>query len=182
MLDDLELIKRAQDGHGEAFGGLYDKYLPRIYRFVFLKVSNKQIAEDLTQQVFLSAWQNIRNYRHKGFPFTSWLYQIARNAVIDHYRTEKIHLELAEAEEVGETAALAIELDNKLSMEEVRKGLKRLPQHYQDVILMRFIEELTPREVAAAMNKSEGAIKVLQHRALAELKKVITKEQNEEFA
>lgn len=89
MKEEERLIKEAQSGKAEAFGKLYDDHISRIYRFILLKVSRKTDAEDITHQVFLSAWQNIRSYKIQGNPFSSWLYKIAHNAVIDFYRTQK---------------------------------------------------------------------------------------------
>src|SRR5579862_2288407 len=90
MLDGEEkVIKSAVTGNSSAFGELYDHYQPMIYRFVAVKVSRREEAEDITHQVFLSAWINIKNYKHRGHPFSSWLYQIARNQVIDHYRSKR---------------------------------------------------------------------------------------------
>ena len=173
MLEDKELTKKAKQGNAEAFGLLYDKHLNQIYRFVYLKVSNKQIAEDLTQQVFLSAWQNINSYQHQGFPFTSWLYRIARNAVIDHYRTSRSHIGLEAISELSDFSDLVGKLENKLELGKIKIALASLTQDYQDVIVMRFIEELSHQEIAAALNKSEGAVRVLQHRAINSLKKII---------
>jgi len=90
MLDgEYKVIKGAQKGNSESFGILYDHYSHQIYRFILMRVSHKQEAEDLTHEVFLNAWQNIDNYDYRGLPFSSWLYRIARNRVIDHYRTKK---------------------------------------------------------------------------------------------
>ena len=90
--EEKSLIKKARAGNTKAFGNLYDHYLPQIYRFILLKVRRKSEAEDLAHEVFLSAWKNIGNYADQGFPFSSWLYQIAKNAVIDFYRTSKNNL------------------------------------------------------------------------------------------
>lgn len=173
MLEDTEITKKAKQGNAEAFGLLYDKHLNQIYRFVYLKVSNKQIAEDLTQQVFLSAWQNISSYQQQGFPFTSWLYRIARNAVIDHYRTSRNHVGLDAISEVADFSDLAGELETKLELGKVKIALASLSADYQDVIVMRFIEELSHQEIAVALDKSEGAVRVLQHRAINSLKKIL---------
>jgi len=89
MKEEESLIKKAQKGHGESFGKLYDLYMPRIFRFIVLKVGTRQDAEDLTQQVFVNAWRHIHSFEFQGFPFSSWLYRIASNAVIDHYRTSR---------------------------------------------------------------------------------------------
>lgn len=173
MLEDKELTNKAKQGNAEAFGLLYDKHLNKIYRFIYLKVSNKQIAEDLTQQVFLSAWQNINSYMQQGFPFTSWLYRIARNAVIDHYRTRRSHIGLEAISEIADYSDLVGELEAKLELGKIKTALASLPADHQDVIVMRFIEELSHQEIAAALDKSEGAVRVLQHRAINSLKKIL---------
>ena len=85
--DEYKIIKRAQRGDQEHFGRLYDHYTPQIYRFVFFKVGHQQEAEDLTHEIFLNAWKNIDNFTYRGHPFSSWLYQIARNRIIDYYRS-----------------------------------------------------------------------------------------------
>ena len=87
MLDgEQSYVNSAIRGDSSAFGVLYDHYQPMIYRFVAVKVGRREEAEDITHQVFLSAWQNIKRYEHRGHPFSSWLYRIARNQVVDHYR------------------------------------------------------------------------------------------------
>ncbi|MDZ4346963.1 MAG: sigma-70 family RNA polymerase sigma factor, partial [Candidatus Binatia bacterium] len=96
MEGEQNLVEDARRGDPEAFGVLYDYYLPRIYRFVLFKVSSKEHAEDITQYAFLKAWENIRTYRPQGHAFGSWLYRIARNAVIDHYRKRGPHLDIQE--------------------------------------------------------------------------------------
>src|SRR3989344_4062244 len=90
MLDGEHIvIKRAIKGEASAFGLLYDHYEPMIYRFILIKVSHREEAEDLTHQVFLHAWRSIPSYQDLGFPFSSWLYRMARNQVIDFYRARK---------------------------------------------------------------------------------------------
>src|SRR5271168_2768290 len=90
MIDGEEkIVEKAVKGDSSAFGQLYDHYQPMIYRFVVVKVGRREEAEDITHQVFLSAWQGIKGYEHRGHPFSSWLYQIARNQVIDFYRSRR---------------------------------------------------------------------------------------------
>lgn len=169
MLDsEVDIIRSAVSGDASAFGRLYDHYQPQIYRFVVLKVGRREEAEDITHHVFLHAWLNIKQYSHRGHPFGSWLYKIARNKVIDYYRSHKDDLPLEEADP-DIFAAHGHELDrvhNKLQMAKVRRVLAGLKEDYQDVILLRFMEELSLKETAAIMKRSEGAIKVLQHRAI----------------
>ncbi len=172
-----QYIHKAQHGDQEAFGVLYDHYLPQIYRFILFKVGAKAEAEDLTHEVFLSAWRTLPNYRMKGHPLSSWLYQIARNAVIDFYRTAKHHVQI---EMVSEDALQPIAsgqeaLNMTLDMEQVQKCIAQLRPDYQDLIIMRFIEELPTAEIASVLGKSEGAVRLMQHRALNDLKAVYQK-------
>lgn len=175
MLDgESKVIGSAVKGDASAFGQLYDYYQPQIYRFVILKTGRREEAEDITHQVFLHAWEHIKDYQDFGFPFSSWLYQIARNQIVDYYRTRKINLSLENAE----GAAVAkenpeTEVNQKLELETVRAAIGKLKPEYQDVIILRFVEELAVKETAAAIGKSEGAVKLLQHRALKQLKKII---------
>ncbi len=170
---EYNLILQAARGDGEAFGVLYDHYHPQIYRFIYLKVGRREEAEDLAHQVFLHAWERFPDYEHRGHPLSSWLYRIARNAVVDFYRSRRDAYVLEEldaqilpsSENLEEAAELA------LTLTAVRQALSELKPAYQDVVILRFVEELSVRETAAALGKSEGAVKLLQHRAVSELKK-----------
>jgi len=175
MLDnEKNHIEKAKKGNRAAFGALYDHYLPQIYRFIFLKVSSRAEAEDLAHEVFLSAWQNLPNYRYEGFPFSSWLYQIAKNATIDFYRTAKknIPLESADEEFIKMAAQTPEILNDLLDLERIKKCLRLLKPDYQDVLIMRFIEEMPHEEIAVTLNKSQGAVRLIQHRAIKELKSI----------
>ena len=171
-------IQEAQRGNQESFGLLYGHYLPQIYRFIFLKVSSQAEAEDLTHEVFLSAWQNLKNYKYKGFPFSSWLYQIARNETIDFYRTSKknIPLENVAEDKIQLISKTPDQLNAELELEKIKKFLQSLKPDYQEVIIMRFIEELSHEEIAHTLNKSQGAIRLTQHRALKELRNLYNEE------
>jgi RNA polymerase sigma-70 factor (ECF subfamily) len=177
--EEKDLIERAIMGESSAFGSLYDKYQPNIYRFVLIKVGRREDAEDITHQAFLHAWQHIRTYTHRGFPFSSWLYRIARNKVIDHYRTRgrEPYLEELDAESFVEETSLHVTLDVRMTLARVHRALKHLKGDQQDVIVMRFVEDLSVKETAAALGKSEGAIKLIQHRAIKELKNVLKSQQ-----
>jgi len=172
-------IARAKQGDREAFGGLYDHYASPIYRFVAMKVTVREEAEDILHEVFLSAWQNMPSYESRGLPFSSWLYRIARNRVIDHYRTKKTLLSL-DNEETGLSETLIAGtissgelIDIKFNLERVRQALRKLSPDQQDVLILRFIEELTPAEIAKVLGKREGAIRIIQHRAVQNLKKIL---------
>lgn len=175
MIDGEEekLIRAAVGGDSSAFGALYDHYLPQIYRFIVIKVGSREEAEDITHHVFLSAWTKMPAYRHRGYPFSSWLYQIARNMVIDHYRSRKndVSLDRLDPESSIIPAVAQFDVSITLQIEKVHAAIKELKPEYQDVIILRFIEDVPIKEAAAILKKSEGAVKLAQHRAIKELKK-----------
>jgi RNA polymerase sigma-70 factor (ECF subfamily) len=177
-----KLIELAVRGDSSAFGSLYDHYQAMIYRFVVIKVGSREEAEDITHQVFLSAWQKVRAYKHRGHPFSSWLYRIARNQVIDHYRAKKgdVSIDKIDPEVFATIERTADDLAQKFQLETVRKAIAALKPDYQDVIIMRFVEDISLKETAAILKKSEGAIKLIQHRAVKELKKALGDETNDE--
>ena len=177
MLDGEEkLIKSAVGGDSSAFGTLYDHYQPMIYRFVLVKVGRREEAEDLTHQVFLSAWQNIKRYKNLGHPFSSWLYQIARNQVVDYYRSSKKDISLDDGDPESFISSIATEqmdISVKLAMEKVYAAIKKLSPDHADVVMLRFVEDVSLRDTAKALKKTEGAIKLMQHRAIKELRKML---------
>lgn len=174
MQSEKELIEKSKTGDSGSFGVLYDKYMPPIYRFILVKVGHKHDAEDLTHQVFLKAWQNIGTYADEGHPFSSWLYKIANNSVIDHYRTKKtdISIEWIPEEKVGSNENdIPSQVDQEINLDKIRIGIMKLEQDQQSVLLMKFVNDLSNTEISEALGKSEGAIRVIQHRALKQLKK-----------
>lgn len=176
------LIQNAQDGNKGAFGQLYDYYIPKIYRYILLKVRHKYEAEDICHDVFLSAWQNLATYVSKGHPFSSWLYQIARNKVIDHYRTQKNHSSIDNIDEQFVKVVSTIErsVDNALHFQKVKTAMAKLSADQQDVLIMRFVEDLSHREIGSAIGKSEGAVRLIQHRALHTLREFMEKDEQKE--
>ena len=176
MLDgEKTIIQDAVKGESSAFGLLYDHYHSQIYRFVFVKVNRREEAEDLTHQVFLSAWKNIGKYQDLGFPFSSWLYRIARNEVIDYYRGHKETMSFDEVDPQIFATQLATSdfVDDKLEMNRVLTAIHKLKSHHQDVLIMRFVEDMALKDVAAALHKSEGAVKLIQHRAVNQLQRIL---------
>ena len=150
LADEPNLVRQAKVGDSDAFGTLYDAYLERIYRFVYFRVEDQQTAEDITSQVFLKAWENLGRFQIGGTPFLAWLYTIAHNAVIDHYRTRKV------------TAALEdVRLSDPGHAEMVENGI--------DAAV-----EMSNEEIARQLGKREGAIRALQMRGLKALSKRLT--------
>ena len=173
-----ELIIRAQKGDAEAFGDLYENYLDTIYRYVYYRIQNHQDAEDLTEIVFLKAWQKIPDYVIGKTPFVAWVYRIAHNTVIDHYRTRKETVSLNDQPPINDEK-MNLE-DHILSKEEKRtlsKAITRLSPLHQHVLVLRFISGLKPTEVAEILDRNVGAVRVLQHRALKALHALLTAEE-----
>jgi RNA polymerase sigma-70 factor (ECF subfamily) len=168
MPTESELVHRAMRKDPAAFGQLYELHLDSIYRYIYYRVGNAAEAEDLTEQVFLKAWEHIGAYDDRGLPFAAWLYRMAHNLVIDYHLTRKVAEPLSEflvekSPGPQETAELHME------MAEVAAALRRLSPDYQQIIILRFAQGCTHAEAAAIMGKSEGALRALQCRALTSL-------------
>ncbi|MEK7213442.1 MAG: RNA polymerase sigma factor [Patescibacteria group bacterium] len=171
------LLYRLQTQHDpEAFAELYDFYVKRIYRFVFFKVSNHEEAEDITADVFLKAWNFINEHKEIK-SFSGLLYRVARNCIIDVYRARASQPELLSKDEVGAVeqsdggrwyAGLSVQIENQ----KVVQGLKKLKQEYQEVITLRYVDELEIEEISAITGKGKIAVRVTLHRALKKLKEL----------
>lgn len=170
--DDESLVRRAKQYDQEAFTELYDKYFDKIYRYVAVKVGDRMEAEDITQQVFLKAIKSISAFKWKGFPFSSWLFRIAHNQVVDYLRKKKKQATVALDDNVltSKDDPEAI-LEQKLDLEQLATATKKLTSAQQEVISLRFAGELPIAQVAKVMGKSEGAVKALQHSAIVSLRK-----------
>lgn len=174
--NEQRLIQRAQQGDRQAFADLYERYQPAIYNYLYYRIDDPDCAEELTCEVFSRMVQNICHYRNQGQPFLAWLYTIARNLRIDYYRetgkAQMVELDDALSTEEGSPAEA---LEFHLKAECLKKTLQFLTEDQQFVILAKFVEEQTNSEIALLMDKPEGAIKSLQHRALATLRRAIEK-------
>ena len=171
--NERQLVLQAQDGNSEAFGELYDAYMERIYRFVYFRVEDQQTAEDITSQVFLKAWNNLDRFSFSRTPYLAWLYTIAHNAVIDHYRTRKVTTALDDVQlsQQDHTEAVEKEIDLSAEMKLVKEALGLLTDDQQKVLTLKFIEGLSNHEIARHLGKREGAIRALQMRGLQALAK-----------
>jgi RNA polymerase sigma-70 factor (ECF subfamily) len=155
------------------FSKIYDKYIDKIYRFVFLKVNSPEVAEDLTSETFLRGWQTFRiqnsEFRIQNPP--AFLYQIARNLVIDYYRQKgRAQVVSADYRIIDPRINLEEKANLNSDFEQVRDALANLKEDYQDVIIYRYLDELSVPEIAKVMQKSEGTVRVLLHRALVALR------------
>jgi RNA polymerase sigma-70 factor (ECF subfamily) len=163
-----EQVAKAKSGDTRAFGKVYDALVDKIYRFIFFKVSEREIAEDLTQNVFLKALKSLGNYREDG-TFLAWIYTIARNQVIDHYRTAKPRISLESVQSFLATEE-NMDLETKETYEELVMKLHKLSKEEQEVINLHTIEEYSFEEIAKITGKSAGSLRILKYRALIKLK------------
>lgn len=175
-----DLLSRAKAGEQAAFGELYNLSFEKIYRFIYVRVNHKELAEDLTEEVFLKAYQKIGSL-NQDRSFSGWLFMVARNTVIDYYRSKRADLPLETIENSLEYVSQVLDevrLDSEQKL--FLSLLSRLPAEQQIVIKLRFFEQLETPEIAEMLHKSEGAVRVIQHRAIAKLKQLF-KDHEEKF-
>jgi RNA polymerase sigma-70 factor (ECF subfamily) len=175
-----ELVARAQDGDSEAFGQIWDRYNEMVYRYIYFRVNNAQLAEDLASETFLRALRRISSFSWQGRAFGAWLVTIARNLVVDHFKSGRYRLEIAKPDVLGadspdadqstspESAAL-----EKLTKATLLTAIKKLNPDQQECIVLRFLQGFTVAETAKTMGKNEGAVKALQYRAVRTLARLL---------
>jgi RNA polymerase sigma-70 factor (ECF subfamily) len=173
--EELNLVQRARQGDHEAFAQLYESHFDKIFRYLVLKIRNQAEAEDMTQQVFVKAYESIGSYRWQGVPFTAWLFRIAHNQMVDYVRkqSKKPTVSLDESLPIMDDTDIEHEVETKIEMEKVVLATKKLTKAQREVISLRFAGELSIAEAAKTMRKSEGAIKALQHSAILALRKTL---------
>jgi RNA polymerase sigma-70 factor (ECF subfamily) len=174
--DEQGLLERASRADPEALGALYDRYVGRIYSYIYHRVGQADLAEDLTAQVFARMLEAIQEGRAWRTSFSGWLYRIAHNLVVDHYRRRgrATFVELEEAQPiVADEADPVRKVEARLESEHLRAALAKLTEEQAQVIALRFLDEFSIAEVAAMMDKTEGAIKALQYRAVLALRRVM---------
>jgi RNA polymerase sigma-70 factor (ECF subfamily) len=174
------IVERAIDGDGDAFGELYLHYLDAIYRYVYFRIGNPEDAEDLTEQVFLKAWEALSGYQDFGHPFSSWLYKIAHNMVIDHHRLKKPLESIQRPHLLDWPSRQSAVLKRVIEAEDyasLAQAISQLPDEQQQLIILRFIEGLEHAEIGQIMNKRAGACRMMQSRALAALNRLLKSRQ-----
>ena len=170
--EEAKLVHQAKSGDSEAFAQLYDAYVERVYRYIIFRVSEDMTTEDLVSQVFLKAWQNLDRYKMGSSPFIAWLYTIARNLVIDHYRSRKDMLPLEEAAALpSDRQTPDEEAQMHFDLQAMRDALQFLTADQQQVLILKYIAGLPNENIAKMMKKQEGTIRGLQMRGLQTLSK-----------
>lgn len=170
-IEERELVERAKRDP-EAFGALYDRYFPQIYRFAYSRVRDQSLAEDVTSEVFFKALKNINRYTYGGHPFSSWLYQITLNAVADHYRGQRGEVELEEgADMASQEPAVLDEVVRRDRSRRVWSAIDQLPKQQRAAMVLKFGEDRKIDEIAVILGKSSGAVKLLLHRGVERLRR-----------
>lgn len=177
MVDETRLIQKAKNGDREALGRLYDTHQPNIFRYIAYRVGERALAEDLTAEVFVTMVKKLHTYEDRGRPLLAWLYTIAGNIVKMHHRKHK-HVEFNPfSEEMIDQQASPDQIaDKRMTHSKLLSYLPRLTEEQGQVIIMKFMEGFSNREIAKVLGKTEGSIKALQHRALQTLKSFLVEE------
>jgi RNA polymerase sigma-70 factor, ECF subfamily len=167
------LVEKAVTGDANAFGDLYEIHVDAIFRYVYYRTGQIHDAEDLTEQIFLKAWEALSNYKDYGNPFSSWLYRIAHNIVVDYHRQRKsiptsLNALPIDIEENEPSAPLG-QVIRKEEFTILADAISRLPLEHQQIIVLRFVEGLSHAEIARIIGKNEGTCRMIQHRALIAL-------------
>ena len=170
------LVQRVQDGDAEAFGLIYDAYVDVVFRYVYFRVHDKHLAEDFASETFTRALRRIDSVSYQGRDVGAWLITIARNIIRDHIKSSRYKLEVTSADmrdadratDGPEDAVLA-----GLTHDELLRCVKQLSPEQQECIVLRFLQGLSVSETALAMDRNDGAIKALQHRAVRRLGKLL---------
>ncbi len=172
------ILFKIKAGQTEAFAELYDLYFKQIYRYIYFKVPTKERAEDLSSEVFLKSWEYINKHNNTVKNFQAFIYQIARNLIADFYKKNReLPLEYASGSAV-EDHSFQRKIENISDWQILEKSLRKLGQineKWQEVIVLRHIEDLSTKEIAKIMNESHANVRVLLHRALEKLKELTRK-------
>ena len=166
---DADLVVRAKAADHQALTTIYERYSPAIYRYIYYRVGDAEMAEDIRADVFVRMLEGMGRYEDRGWPLSAWLYRIAHDRTIDTLRRRRsrpqLPLEAWNGTEDGPETTFDVQLDR----EELHRTIDQLTDDQRLVIRMRFLQEMTVQEVADAMGRSLGAIKALQHRGIIAL-------------
>ena len=169
-----QLVLLACAGNANAFGKLYERHMLQIYRYIYYQISHKEDSEDLTELVFMKAWESLGSYKATDVPFKAWLYRIAHNLVVDRYRNDKQELSLDNYSETRDPQQNIDDYINWLDDSQgLSKALAQLESSYRQVVTLRFIVGLTHSETAKIVQLSENNVRVIQYRALQMLRKIL---------
>jgi len=168
--NDNSFILACQNGDMEQFGQLYDKYIRKIYDFIYFKTHHKETAEDLTSRTFMKAVEKLSTFDTDKGTFQAWIYQIARNTVIDHYRTKKIDSNIEDIWDLSSHEDLVRDFDTREKLKSVEKYLSTLSAEQRDIVIMRVWQGMSHSEIAEALGKTEASVKMSYSRTIRTLR------------
>ncbi len=172
MDNEIQIIKECQSGRLEMFGALYDSYFRKIYDFIFYRTLHKESAQDLTSQTFFKALGSIGSFDPDKGQFSSWLYRIAKNNVIDHYRSSRKDIDIEDVWDLydHDKDDLHLSVENRESIDRVKDYLKFLKLDQRQIVLMRVWDEMSYAEIAQTLGKSEDSCKMMFSRVMARMR------------
>lgn len=173
-MEEIEIIRRCQNGHLEEFAGLFDLYHKQIYNFIYYRTQHRESAEDILSTTFLKALENIKTFRGDRGVFGAWLYRIARNTIIDHYRKSRPTEDIELAFDLASDTNIPRDLEHKERFEYTQKLLEHLSAQQRDIVIMRMWDGLSHREIAEVLGLTEGNVKVIFSRSLQKLQQHVT--------
>jgi RNA polymerase sigma-70 factor (ECF subfamily) len=178
-VEEALLLERAKEYDLVALGEIYDTYSIKIYNYVYRRLGDVHLAEDITADVFVRMLEALQHKKFAKICLSAWLYRIAHNLIVDHFRrTSREELFSLDEQLMAASLNTADAVKRRLAQQQLRAAISRLPETQQQVIMLKFVEGLSNAEVAQVLGKTNGAVKALQHRALASLRRIL-EEQDE---
>ena len=171
IADEEDFVRRVKEFEAEAWDELYNVYFPKMYRYLYVHVGDRDVAEDLAAEVFEQACKGIRRYRYRGVPLSSWLYRVAHNVMVDWQRKQRRSREVPVVDEISradDTARVAVR-------DELARGMGRLTREQRHVLVLRHIEGHSATSAGEIMGKKENAIRALEFRALASMRRAMSR-------
>ncbi|MBL8030287.1 MAG: sigma-70 family RNA polymerase sigma factor [Candidatus Doudnabacteria bacterium] len=167
--NEQETIRLCQSGQTEHFTALYEIYVEKIYKFLYFRTFHKATAEDLTSEVFYKALDKINSFDSKKGQFSTWLYQIAKNSLTDHFRKNREHLDIEAAWDISSTESISNDTENRIALETVQKYLSGLDPRQRQIVIMRVWDGLSYKEISELLKISEANAKMIFSRTLNKL-------------
>jgi RNA polymerase sigma-70 factor (ECF subfamily) len=171
MDNESQIIESIKNGNLNDFSLLYDAYLDKIYRYIFFKTRQKETAEDITSDVFIKALSKIRTFDSSKASFSVWIYRIARNSVIDHYRSRKETVNIEDAWDLASDDNVEKDVQTNLSLKQVEEYIKKLKPEQRDLVVLRVWQDLSYKEISEIMGKDENNLRVSFGRIVSTMKK-----------
>jgi RNA polymerase sigma-70 factor, ECF subfamily len=178
---DDELVRRTIHGDVNAYGTLFDRYIEPIYQYLSFRIGDREIVEDLAEIIFIKTWETLIQNQVDIYNFKAWIYRVARNQITDHYRTRKVHVSMDDVPYLSDpTPSIESTIEGQEERRILLHAVSKIEPQLQEILIYRFINQLSHGEIAKIMNRSESHLRVLQYRALSKLREILEKERERE--